>query len=106
MGGAADHNKVKTPGSAESIPLSQYACGVLQAGKKESPVSYVFSSPVVPNKSISTVKTIGRWLSPWSKPYLPRKRFCDAVCDINWIFSGEFCPMNVQKERGSKSLTS
>jgi integrase len=52
-------NHVKTPGSAEPIPLSQYACEVLQAWKKESPLKsdYVFPSPVVPNKPISTVKT-------------------------------------------------
>jgi integrase len=52
-------NNVKTPGSAEPIPLSQYACDVLQAWKKESPPKseYVFPSPVVPNKPISTVKT-------------------------------------------------
>src|SRR6266850_6261641 len=52
-------NNVKTPGSAEPIPLSQYACDVLQAWKKESPPKseYVFPSPVVPNRPISTVKT-------------------------------------------------
>ena len=52
-------NNVKTPGSAEPIPLSQYACEVLQAWKKESPLKsdYVFPSPVVPNRPISTVKT-------------------------------------------------
>jgi hypothetical protein len=27
-------NNVKTPGSAEPIPLSQYACDVLQAWKR------------------------------------------------------------------------
>lgn len=52
-------NNVKTPGSAEPIPLSQYACDVLQAWKKQSaPVAeYVFPSPIVPDKPISTVKT-------------------------------------------------
>ena len=30
------NNNVKTPGSAEPIPLSQYACDVLQAWKKET----------------------------------------------------------------------
>jgi integrase len=47
-------NNVKTPGSAEPIPLSQYACDVLQAWKKESPPKneYVFPSPVGPNKPI------------------------------------------------------
>ena len=53
------NNNVKTPGSAEPIPLSQYACDVLQAWKKEqaSKSEYVFPSPVLPNRSISTVKT-------------------------------------------------
>jgi integrase len=52
-------NDVKTPGSAEPIPLSQYACDVLQAWKKEqgSNSDYVFPSPVLPNRPISTVKT-------------------------------------------------
>ncbi len=52
-------NKVKTPGSAEPIPLSQYACDVLQAWKKESsPVGeHVFPSPIRAGKPISTVKT-------------------------------------------------
>jgi len=52
-------NNVKTPGSAEPIPLSQYACDVLQAWKKEqaSKSEYVFPSPVLPNRPISTVKT-------------------------------------------------
>ena len=41
------NNNVKTPGSAEPIPLSQYACEVLQAWKQESsPVGeYRFSEP-------------------------------------------------------------
>jgi integrase len=52
-------NNVKTPSSAEPIPLSQYACDVLQAWKKEeaSKSEYVFPSPVLPNRPISTVKT-------------------------------------------------
>ena len=53
-------NNVKIPGSAEPIPLSQYACDVLRAWKQESsPIrsEYVFPSPVVPDKPITTVKT-------------------------------------------------
>jgi hypothetical protein len=52
------NNNVKTPGSAEPIPLSQYACDVLHAWKKEqaSRSEYVFPSPVLPNRPISTVK--------------------------------------------------
>ena len=53
-------NNVKTPGSAEPIPLSEYACDVLRAWKKEtgSTSEYVFPSPVLPNRPISTVKTV------------------------------------------------
>src|SRR5712692_2944560 len=53
------NNNVKTPGSAEPIPLSQFACDVLQAWKKEeaSKGDYIFPSPVLPNRPISTVKT-------------------------------------------------
>jgi integrase len=49
-------NNVKTPGSAEPIPLSQYACDVLLAWKKESPPKseYVFPSPVVPNRPFNS----------------------------------------------------
>jgi integrase len=52
-------NNVKTPSSSEPIPLSQYACDVLQAWKKEeaSKSEFVFPSPVLPNRSSSTVKT-------------------------------------------------
>jgi integrase len=52
-------NNVKTPSSAEPIPLSQYACDILHAWKKEeaSKSEYVFPSPVLPNRPISTVKT-------------------------------------------------
>ena len=51
---------MKTPSLAEPIPLSQYACDVLQAWKKEeaSKSEYVFPSPVLPNRLISTVKTV------------------------------------------------
>ncbi len=53
------NNNVKTPASAEPIPLSQYACDVLQAWRKEtaSKSEYVFPSPVLANRPISTVKT-------------------------------------------------
>ncbi len=53
------NNNVKTPGSAEPIPLSQYACDVLQAWKRaSSPLGeYVFPSPVKRDRPISTVKT-------------------------------------------------
>src|SRR5258708_37980411 len=50
---------MKTPASAEPIPLSEYVCDVLQAWRKEAALTseYVFPSPVLPNRPISTVKT-------------------------------------------------
>jgi len=52
-------NNVKTPGSAEPVPLSEYACEVLQAwNKAQAPKSpFVFPSPHLPDQPISTVKT-------------------------------------------------
>jgi integrase len=52
-------NNVKTPGSAEPIPLSEYACEVLQAwNKAQAPKSpFVFPGPHLPDQPISTVKT-------------------------------------------------
>jgi len=51
-------NNVKTPASAEPIPLSQYACDVLQAWRKEaaSTSEYVFPSPILANRPSSTIK--------------------------------------------------
>jgi integrase len=48
-----------TSWNSDFEPLSQYARDVLQAWKKESPPKdeYVFPSPVVRNKPISTAKT-------------------------------------------------
>jgi integrase len=55
-------NNMKTPGSAEPIPLSEYACDVLQAwNKAQAPKSpFVFPSPHLPDQPISTVKTAWR----------------------------------------------
>jgi integrase len=52
-------NDVKTPGSAEPVPLSEYACEVLQAwNKAQAPKSpFVFPSPHLPDQPLSTVKT-------------------------------------------------
>ncbi len=82
-------NNVKTPGSAEPIPLSQYACDVLQAWKKESPPKneYVFPSPVVPNKPISTVKTawkatLGRAGVTAFPIYTLRHVFCTRLSEV------------------------
>ena len=85
-------NNVKTPGSAEPIPLSQYACDVLRAWKQESlPIQseYVFPSPVVPDKPISTVKTA--WTATLRRagvPYFP-------IYTLRHVFStrlSEFAP--------------
>src|SRR5712692_10648186 len=50
---------VKTPGSSEPVPLSEYACDVLRAWNQEqgSKSPFVFPSPHRPNQPISTVKT-------------------------------------------------
>ena len=80
---------MKTPGSAEPIPLSQYACDVLQAGRKQSaPVAeYVFPSPIVPGKPISTVKTA--WKSTLKRAgvtpfpiYNLRHVFCTRLSEV------------------------
>ena len=83
-------NNVKTPGSAEPIPLSQYACDALRAWKQESsPIrgEYVFPSPVVPDKPISTVKTA--WTATLRRagvPYFPiytlRHVFCTRLSEF------------------------
>jgi hypothetical protein len=48
-------NDVKTPGSAEPVPLSEYACEVLQAWNKEqaNKSPFVFPSPHLPDQPIS-----------------------------------------------------
>ena len=53
---------VKTPGSSEPVPLSEYACEVLQAWNKDqaSKSPYVFPSPVCPDRPISTVRQLGK----------------------------------------------
>jgi integrase len=47
-------NNVKTPGSVEPVPLSEYACDVLKAWKKEqgSTSPYIFPSPKYPDRPI------------------------------------------------------
>ena len=82
-------NNVKTPGSAEPIPLSQYACDVLQAWKKEeaSTSEYVFPSPVLANRPISTVKTV--WKTTLKRAGVPpfpiynlRHVFCTRLSEV------------------------
>jgi integrase len=83
------NNNVKTPGSAEPIPLSQYACEVLQAWKKEeaSTSEYVFPSPVLANRPISTVKTV--WKTTLKRAGVPafpiynlRHVFCTRLSEV------------------------
>jgi integrase len=82
-------NNVKTPGSAEPIPLSEYACDVLQAWKKEgaSKSEYVFPSPVLANRPISTVKTV--WKTTLKRAGVPafpiynlRHVFCTRLSEV------------------------
>lgn len=65
-------NDVKTPGSSEPVPLSEYACEVLQAWNKEqaSKSPYVFPSPICPDRPISTVKTT--WQATLRRAGVPR----------------------------------
>jgi hypothetical protein len=83
------NNNVKTPGSAEPIPLSGYACDVLQAWKKEtdSTSEYVVPSPVLPNRPISTVKTV--WKTTLKRAGVPafliynlRHVFCTRLGEV------------------------
>ena len=82
-------NNVKTPGSAEPVPLSEYACEVLQACDKEqdrrSP--FVFPSPHRPGQPISTVKTA--WKATLKRPAVPhfptynlRHVFCTRLSGV------------------------
>jgi integrase len=65
-------NNVKTPGSVEPIPLSDYACEVLTAWKKEqgSASPYVFPTPIRHDRPISTVKTA--WKGTLKRAGVPR----------------------------------
>jgi integrase len=82
-------NNVKTPASAEPIPLSEYACDVLRAWKKQgsSTSEYVFPSPVLPNRPISTVKTV--WKTTLKRAGVPafpiynlRHVFCTRLSEV------------------------
>lgn len=82
-------NNVKTPGSVEPIPLSDYACGVLAAWKREQGSSspYLFPSPVRPNRPISTVKTawkatLRRAGVPHFQIYNLRHVFCTRLSEV------------------------
>ena len=82
-------NDVKTPGSSEPVPLSDFACEVLQAWKGElaSNSPYVFPSPVHPDRPISTVKTAwGATLKRAGVPHFPlytlRHVFCTRLSGV------------------------
>ena len=69
--------------------MSQYACDVLQAWKKEgaSKSEYLFPSPVLPNRPISTVKTARKTtLKRAGVPAFPiynlRHVFCTRLCEV------------------------
>jgi integrase len=82
-------NTVKTPGSVEPIPLSDYACEVLKAWRKEqaSTNPFVFPSPIRSDRPISTVKTV--WKSTLKRagvPHFPlynlRHVFCTRLSGV------------------------
>jgi integrase len=82
-------NDVKTPGSSEPVPLSEYACDVLRAWKKEQTAksAFVFPSPNRPDQPISTVKTA--WKSTLRRagvPHFPiynlRHVFCTRLSGV------------------------
>jgi integrase len=82
-------NDVKTPGSAEPVPLSEYACEVLQAwSKAQTPKSpFVFPSPHLPDQPISTVKTAWKaTLNRAAVPHFPiynlRHVFCTRLSGV------------------------
>jgi integrase len=82
-------NDVKTPGSSEPVPLSEYACEVLQAWNKEqaSKSPYVFPSPICPDRPISTVKTawqatLRRAGVPHFPLYTLRHVFCTRLSEV------------------------
>jgi integrase len=82
-------NNVKTPGSVEPIPLSEYAYDVLTAWKREqgSASPYIFPSPIYPDRPISTVKTAWRatlrraGVSPFPL-YTLRHVFCTRLSEV------------------------
>ena len=82
-------NDVKTPGSAEPVPLSEYACEVLQAwNKAQAPKSpFLFPSPQFPDQPISTVKTAWKaTLKRAAVPHFPiynlRHVFCTRLSGV------------------------
>ena len=89
-----DHN-VKTPGSAEPVPLSEYACEVLQAwNKAQAPKSpFIFPSPHLPDRPISTVKTA--WRATLRRVGVPH--FPIYPCGMSSVLSGVAADAVVQR---------
>jgi integrase len=80
-------NDVKTLGSAEPVPLSEYACEVLQAWNKEqaSKGPFVFPSPHLPHQPISTVKTTWKaTLRRAGVPHFPIYNLRHVFCTRLW----------------------
>jgi integrase len=82
-------NNIKTPGSTEPIPLSDFACAVLQAWKKAqvSFSPFLFPSPKKADRPISTVKTAWRGvLKRAGVPHFPiytlRHVFCTRLSAV------------------------
>lgn len=82
-------NNVKTPGSVEPIPLSDHACEVLKAWRKEQRAAspFLFPSPIQPDRPISTVKTVWKaTLKRAGVPHFPlynlRHVFCTRLSGV------------------------
>ena len=92
-------NNVKTPGSVEPIPLSDHACEVLEAWRKEQGAvnPFVFPSPVQSDRPISTVKTV--WKASSSEHACPISR--STTCGtFSVLASAELLPTLLCSERG------
>ncbi|MCI0723686.1 MAG: site-specific integrase [Acidobacteria bacterium] len=80
---------VKTPGSSEPVPLTNLACDVLRAWKKEqgngSP--FLFPSPVKPDRPVTTVKTAWRsTLKNANVTYFPIYHLRHVFCTrLSWV---------------------
>jgi integrase len=104
-------NHAKTPGSSGPVPLSEYACDVLRAWKKEqagkSP--FVFPSPYRPDQPISTVKTTWKTtLRRAGVPHFPiynlRHVFCTRLSGVHRMpLCSERCGTRVRKPSGTTS---
>ena len=82
-------NNVKTSGSSEPVPLSEYACDVLRVWNKEqaSKSPFLFPSPHRPGRPVSTVKTAWKaTLRRAGVPHFPiynlRHVFCTRLSGV------------------------